>query len=82
MSIKVNRALALANIGRNPGSAQAMLDAIPADVVAALTARRLAQMLDAMWRLAGASKALAAHDAIAEGAIWDARTGRLRSIAA
>lgn len=59
-----------------------MLDAIPAEVVAALTSRQLAALLDAMWQTACASKALANREAIAEGAIWDARRGQMREIAA
>lgn len=81
-TIKINRALAGAAIGRNPGSALDMLAAIPATVIDALPARLLAELLDANWSLAQASKALAHTDACAEGAIWDARRQQLREIAA
>lgn len=79
-SIKINRALRTAAIGANPGSADDMLAAIPTAVVSALSGARLAELLDAMWALAGASKALAIKDAVDEGALWDGQ--RLREIAA
>lgn len=79
--IKINRAIAAATIGGCPASASAMLDAIPADVVAALPSRLLAQLVDANWRLAEASKALANADAIADGGVWDARRQALRLLA-
>lgn len=92
---KVNNALALSRIGGWTGSndhdtmqgpchasALAMLDAIPDEVIAALPARLLAQLIDANWALAQQSKAIAAAEAIAEGAVWDARSQRLREIAA
>lgn len=81
-SIRVKRALALSGIGAYPGSAQVMLDAIPFDVIAALPARLLAQLLDANWQLSQSAKAIAAQDAISEGAVWDAAQGRHREIAA
>lgn len=77
--IKVNRALRLSTIGRYPASVSAMLDAVPAEVVSALSARRLAAMLDAMWEACQESKRLALREAVAEGAIWDGE--RLREIA-
>ena len=40
-SIKVNRAFSLAGIGRYPGSASAMLQAIPPAMIAALTAAQI-----------------------------------------
>lgn len=40
--IKVNRAVKLSAIGSHPGSAPAMLGAIPADVIATLPARLIA----------------------------------------
>lgn len=75
-SIKIKRALKLSTIGSCSGSAIAMLDAIPQSVVAALTSAQLADLIDANWRLAGASKAIAERDAVAEGAVWDARNQR------
>ncbi|GEK69788.1 hypothetical protein [Paracoccus denitrificans] len=79
---KVNRAVAMCSIGMHPESVAAMLRAIPEDVIAALPARLIAQLIDANWRLAGASKAIAAADAIREGCVWDAQQGRHRDIAA
>ncbi|HCZ00196.1 MAG: hypothetical protein A3D16_12055 [Rhodobacterales bacterium RIFCSPHIGHO2_02_FULL_62_130] len=80
--IKVNRAVKMSAIGSHPRSASAMLGAIPDDVIAALPARLIAQMIDANWQLAQASKALAVRDAIAEGMIWDAAQASHRDIAA
>jgi hypothetical protein len=76
--IKVKRALKLAEIGRYPLSASAMLRAIPHEVIEALTARLLSQMLDSCWSLAEAAKGIAIEEAINSGAIWDDR--RQRSI--
>ncbi len=81
-SIKVNRALKLSKIGDCPQSASAMLDALPASAISALTGAQIAEMLDAMWDMAQRSKAIAEREAVAEGAIWDARKGILREIAA
>lgn len=81
-SIRVKRALAMSDVGRYPASAAAMLDAIPAEVIAALPARLIAKLLDANWALAQASKCIAEKDALAEGAIWDASGNRYREIAA
>ncbi|MFN7002195.1 MAG: hypothetical protein ACK4NW_02050 [Roseinatronobacter sp.] len=80
-SIKVNRAVAMSQIGSHPASAQAMLAAIPRDVIDALPSRLVAALLDANWQLAQQSKAIAEADAVQEGAIWDARRGQLREIA-
>ena len=81
-SRKVNKAATMCAIGTHPDSVAAMLRAIPGDVIAALPARLIAQLIDANWRLACASKALAAADAIQEGCVWDAQQGRHRDIAA
>lgn len=81
-SIKINRAIALAKTGKNPGCALDMMAAIPANVVAHLPARLLAEMIDANWQLALASKAISTSGACDEGVIWDAANGRLRDIAA
>ena len=70
-SIKVNRAFSLAGIGRYPGSASAMLQAIPPAMIAALTAAQIAAIMDANWALAQASKAIRATEALVEGGIWD-----------
>ena len=79
-TIKVNRALTQSKIGNHPASAAAMLQAIPADIIAALPARLLAQLLDAQWALASSSKAIATHEAVQEGIIWDADQNRSREI--
>ncbi len=80
--IKINRALRIADVGRFPGSASAMLDAIPSVVIAALTARPLALMLDGLWSTCREAKAIAAREACAEGVVWDAARRQLREIAA
>ena len=78
---KVNRALRLSAIGIHPASASAMLRAIPAEVIAATPARLIAQMIDANWRLASASKAIAARDALTNGGAWDEARGAMREFA-
>ena len=80
-SIKINRAIAAARIGAHPACAHDMLEAIPAKIVKRLPARLLAEMLDANWALAQASKALANKETCEFGAVWDSRTQRLRDIA-
>lgn len=79
---KVKRALQIAAIGAHPLSASTMLDAMPASALDALTGAQLAEMIDAMWAVAGASKALAESAAIENGFIWDARRGVSKDIAA
>ena len=76
-TIKIKRALRLSTIGSCHYSAMAMLDAIPETVVAALTSAQIAELIDANWRLAQASKAIAEREIVAEGAVWDARTERM-----
>ena len=65
----------------HPASASSMLRAIPAEAVNALPARLIAQMIDANWRLASASKAIAARDALTEGGVWDEARGAMREFA-
>lgn len=79
--IKVNRAMSLASIGAYPESARAMLRAIPHIVVAALTAKQLAALMDANWTLAQASKAIAERAVIEDGGVWDATRGRFEALA-
>jgi hypothetical protein len=38
-------------------------------------------LIDANWRLAGASKRLAEEEAVANGVVWDYRRGHAREIA-
>lgn len=82
MTIKINRARKLSVIGNTPGSFYAMIERIPATVTGAITSRQLADMVDAMWAACQEAKALAAKEAIDQGAVWDARSQRLRGIAA
>ncbi len=80
-TIKVNRAMSLAAIGAYPESARAMLRAIPTIVVAALTSRQLAALLDANWALARNSKAVAARAVLDDGGVWDATRGQFAALA-
>ncbi len=82
MSIKTNRAMKIATTGRYPRSFAAMLDAIPESVVEALNARLIAELIDANWRLAGCSKRIAEHEAVANGFVWDHRRGRAMNLTA
>ena len=79
--IKINRAMRLSVIGDCPGSFASMLDAIPAEVRAALTSHQLAEQIDANWRLASASKALSERGVTENGFVWDSSAERGREIA-
>lgn len=79
-ALKIKRARQLSTIGDCHETFAAMANAIPSDVVAALSSRRIAQIIDANWRLAGASKAAAEREAISNGAVWDERAQRMREI--
>lgn len=69
-TIKINRAVAQSDVGQHPATATAMLAAIPADVIAALPSRLIAQMIDACDDLAATSKAIALRDALSDGGVW------------
>ena len=81
-NIKRTRALTKSSVGRFPGSADAMMERIPESVKVALHSGELALILDAMWDACQEAKDLAIRDAIAAGAVWDARAGRMRDLAA
>lgn len=78
---KVNRALRLSSIGRYGASASAMLQTIPDEVIAALSARHIASILDANWGLAQMSKAIASREIIENGFVWDTRKNRAVDLA-
>ncbi len=80
-AIKINRALRASKVGAFPGSAAAMIVHLPTSLIESLTGQQLGEMLDALWRVAGASKAIAAREVIADGCVWDDRAGRLRLVA-
>lgn len=80
--IKLARARRLAKAARYPATYDAMLDYVPEAAVAKLTGAEIAAVVDALRATAIDAKALAAREACAEGAIWDARTQRLREITA
>lgn len=81
-AIKINRALRLADVGRYPETARAMLRALPASALDKLSAREIAEMLDAMHALTERSKAIAERDACEAGLVWDARRDEHRELAA
>lgn len=69
-STKITRARRLSAIGRYPASFAAMLDALPQCAIEGLSSKRLAELLDAMWSLAQASKQVALDDAARSGELW------------
>ncbi len=81
-AIKINRAQALSTTGPYRATFAALLDAIPAPVVAALTAHQLAELIDANARLADASKAIATREICDNGFVWDSRRGASRDLSA
>lgn len=78
---KINKARRLSEIGVYRESFSAMLAAIPDPVIEALTARQLADLIDANWRLAGASKRLAGEEAVVNGFVWDHNRSRAIDLA-
>ncbi|MCG8506186.1 MAG: hypothetical protein MI755_16400 [Sphingomonadales bacterium] len=78
--IKINRAAQHSETGRYPETFRAMLGHVPADLIARVTGRDLAMIIDALARCATRSKAIAERDACDEGVIWDARKRTLREI--
>lgn len=79
--IKIARAKALSTIGDCHNSFDAMLAYIPAGVLKTLPAKRLAQMVDGLWLACGATRAIAARDAIEDGFVWDERAQRAINLA-
>ncbi len=82
MSIKVERARKLSEVGRYPATYAAVLASLSPEVVAALSSRLLARLLDDVWASWKETKRLHEADIVAEGAVWDAGGRRLRGIAA
>lgn len=81
MSIKLTRARRLSDTGRYPGTYDALLDHMPCDLIARLTAAEIAVVIDTMYRCSARAKALAERDAITEGCVWDARHRKLVELA-
>ena len=79
--VKISRASKMSAIGNCPGSYAAMLDAVPAAVLDALSSRQIATLVDAVWRACEQSKSIAIAAAVDEGAVWDARSQKFREIA-
>ena len=78
--IKINRARQISIIGNCSGSFAAMLEAIPTSVIARLPSREVAALIDANWRLAQASKSIAAQDALFDGGVWDSSAQSFRAL--
>lgn len=68
---KINRAMALAEIGGDKASAAAMLRVIPESVIARVTGQQLAELLDAMWKLSQSSKEIAETEVVSDGRVCD-----------
>lgn len=68
---KNNRVAKLCDLARYPESYRAMADAVPVAVWDALPARLIAELIEANWRLAQKSKALADRETIENGFVWD-----------
>lgn len=80
--IKIDRARKASKIGKFPRSFNAMVAAIPSEAISALTSKQIAIMIDAIWDACQRSKGIAERDACTEGAVWDAKAGKLREISA
>ncbi len=81
-SIKINRAFRTSAIGNYRASALAMLDIVPSRARSKLSGSELGELLDALWTACQQAKAIAAADAIAEGAVWDHRAQTFRELRA
>jgi len=78
--IKIARAKKLSRVGRYPHTCRAMLDALPREALEALTGRQIAVLLDSLHSLTLRTKAIHEADICHEGAVWDARVDRLRTV--
>jgi hypothetical protein len=81
-AIKRERARRLCPVGRYPETYAALSAHLPDRLLDRLTARDLADVIEAFARVSGTAKALADREAVANGCVWDARAGRLVEIAA
>lgn len=79
--VKRARALAASRIGSCAGSAEAMMDRVPAVVQEALTGAQLGCLLDALWDACQEAKGIANREAISAGCVWDAARNVLRDVA-
>lgn len=77
MSIKVQRARGMCRVGAYPQSYRAVIDAIGDEILAALSARRIAILADRVWDSWAKTKALHERAIVDEGAVWDDRSSRL-----
>ncbi|WPY96453.1 hypothetical protein T8T21_18295 (plasmid) [Limimaricola variabilis] len=78
---KINRAMALAEIGENKATAEALLRAIPDRVIAKVTGHELAELLDAMWQLSCETRRITQAEVVRDGFVWDERDHVLRDLA-
>lgn len=78
--IKYSRSKDAAKRGEYNNSFDAMYREIPESVKAALTSKRIAELVDAMWNVAQKSKAIANREAIEIGAVWDEKAQKHRDI--
>lgn len=80
MTIKTNRAQGFSKIGMHPAKVAAMLSHVDRQVLASVSSRTLASVIDSLYAASLAAKAIAMRDAIGEGAVWDAKAQRHRDI--
>lgn len=79
-TVKLNKALKKAQVGKYPRSAEAMVRHLPILAIETCTSSEIAAVLDAMYSACQEAKAIAERDACAEGCVWDATQKRLREI--
>jgi hypothetical protein len=79
-SIKINRALEKAEVGKYPRTFEAILNSVPGPTITKLTSSELAELMDAIGAHAAVSKRLAEQEIIDEGAAWDYKQQRFREV--
>lgn len=55
--------------------------AVPDSVVARVSSRELAELIDAMWTLSQNSKSIAEAEAVSDGRVWDSKKQEFRELA-
>lgn len=80
--IKLGRARRISAIGQHPATYAAISRHLPDTLIARASAKEIAAVIDALYACAQEAKAIAAHDIISEGYVWDSRTQRHRELAA
>jgi hypothetical protein len=79
-AIKRERARRLCPVGRYPETYAALSAHLPERLVERLSARDLADVIEAFDLVSSTGKALADREAVANGCVWNARAGRLVEI--